>query len=200
MIMKRLKFILVYCYLIVSLTACSQDDPSISSIKEYESCCGAEAVEHSFVSGQYLFVPNSFTPNKDGINDLWHPFFSNGLDKIQAIFIYTLEDSTLIHQMYEYSLYPSGTYGWDGTKSRNGNNLGDNSMHKGGFWYEIYFNEPVNFGAEENSFKGKACSIICDSDAAYFKDKDGCFFPIQVDINGKLDKGIKANEDACFGK
>src|SRR5690606_28880054 len=185
--MKKLNGFLFYTCLIFSFTACSQDDPSnITPIKEYESCCGAEAVEHHFISGQYLYVPNSFTPNNDGINDLWLPFFSSGQDKIRAIFIHAIEDSTLIHQIYEYSLYPPGTpYGWDGRKSRNGQNLGDNSLHKGGFWYQIIFEEPVNFGTGEISFKGKACAIACDEDARYFKDKEGCFFPVQVDEDRK---------------
>ncbi len=199
--MNFLKFIGVYGCLVVTITACTQNDNIVKTdpIKEYESCCGAEAVESSFSTGQYLYVPNSFTPNKDGVNDVWFPYFSSGIDKIQAVFIYTLEDNTLIHQMYEYYLYPEGTYGWDGTKSRNGMNLGDNSLHKGGFWYEIYFNEPVNFGNNENSFKGKACVIVCDEDAAYFKDKEGCFFPVQVDTNGMLDKTIQNGENNCFG-
>jgi len=200
--MKTLKHLMVYSYLLLSFIACNQDDEvsKITPIQEYESCCGAEPVESRFSTGQYLYVPNSFTPNKDGVNDIWYPLFSSGQDKIQGVFIYTLEDSTLIHQMYEYTLYPAGTYGWDGTKSRNGQNLGDNSLHKGGFWYQIYFNEPVNFGNNEGSFVGKACVIACDSDAAYFKDNEGCFFPIQANAQGILDKTIKAGEDNCFGK
>ena len=200
--MNTLKRLMVYCYLLLSFTACKQDDDvsKIIPIKEYESCCGAEPVELRFTTGQYLYVPNSFTPNKDGINDIWYPVFSSGQDKIQAFFIYTLEDNTLIHQMYEYHLYPAGTYGWDGTKSRNGQNLGDNSLHKGGFWYEIFFNEPVNVGNEEIAFKGRACAIACDKDAAYFKDKEGCFFPVQVNAQGSLDNTIKAGEESCFGK
>jgi len=200
--MKSLKILMVYFSLLFSFTACTQDDDvtKITPIKEYESCCGAEPVESRFSTGQYLYVPNSFTPNNDGINDLWYPIFSSGQDKIQAFFIYSLEDYTLIHQMYEYHLYPAGTYGWDGTKTRNGQNLGDNTLHKGGFWYEIVFNEPVNFGNNEVFFKGKACAIICDKDAEYFKEKDGCFFPVQVNSNGMLDKSIKNSEENCFGK
>jgi hypothetical protein len=200
--MNFLKFIGVYTCLIVTIAACRQDDNIVKTdpIKEYESCCGAEAVEYRFSTGQYMYVPNSFTPNEDGVNDLWFPHFSSGLENIRAIFIFSSEDNTLIHQIYEYNLYPPGTpYGWDGRRSRNGMNLGDNSLYKGGFLYQIFFEEPVNVGNGATSFLGKACSILCDEDAAYFKDKEGCFFPVQVDTNGMLDKTILNGENNCFG-
>lgn len=200
--MKTIRLFMVYTCLLMAMTGCTQDESTtkITPIKEYETCCGAESVEIRFSTGQYLYVPNAFTPNNDRINDVWYPYFSSGLDKIQAVFIYTLEDSTLIHQMYEYYLYPEGTYGWDGRKSRNGSQLGDNSLHKGGFWYEIIFNEPVNVPNNESAFKGKACVIVCDEDAAYFRDKAGCFFPVQADEKGNLDKNIKSGEESCFGR
>jgi hypothetical protein len=199
--MITLKQILTGTYLMISISAYTQDKGStLTPIKEYASCCGAEAVENQFSTGQYLFVPNAFTPNKDGNNDFWYPMLSSGQDKIQAVFIYSIENDTLIHQIQEYSLYPAGTYGWDGTRTKNGQSAGDFKLHKGGFRYVIYFNEAVNVGNGAFTYKGTACSIACDKDSAYFRDKNGCFYPVQANAKGLFDKSIAARESSCFGK
>lgn len=199
--MKTLQVLLISIYFCLLINACTQDDAenTVTPIKEYESCCGAEPVESNFISGQYLFVPNVFTPNGDGINDYWYPRFSSGPENISAVLIYTETADTLIHEILPIWNYPEGKYGWDGLRTRKDNLAGDFKIHKGGFRYEIYFFESVNFGTGDIKFKGKACAVTCDEDAKYFKDKEGCFFPAQTDGTGKLDKSIKPTEESCFG-
>jgi hypothetical protein len=194
-----LKFKLFTLYLCIAFTSCGQADP-ITPTKQYESCCGTEAVETTFSNGEKLFAPNAFTPNKDGLNDYWFPTFSRGQEHILAVLIYTLEKDTLIHKIEEFGIYPKGTYGWDGTRTKENGTSGDWKIHKGGFRYEIYFLNPPYLGSPDKfTFTGNACAIACDKDAEYFKEKEGCFYPIQSNSDGTLNKEIKVDEGKCFG-
>lgn len=198
--MKSLKNLMVYSYLLISFSACTQDETSskITPIKEYESCCGTEAVEYNVElndgSKAYIFIPNAFTPNKDGLNDVFSPVLSKEIDYMQYLVIQkeVFDDTTssLLYQVENITLENYKSLGWNGLDKFG-------KPHKGAFSYTAYC---ATRDGKTFLIKGNACAIVCDKDAEYFKDKEGCFFPIQADTNGILVKAIKVGEDSCFGR
>lgn len=194
--MKNLKNLMVYSYLLLSLSACSQDE-SITPIKEYETCCGAEPVEFNIELNDgtkaYIFTPNAFTPNSDGINDVFSPVLSKDINYMLYLVIQkeVFDDTTssLLYQVENITLENFRSLGWNGLDK-----LGN--PHKGAFTYTAFC---ATKDGKTFLIKGKACAIICDNDAAYFKDKQGCFFPVQANTAGILNQNQTNMEDQCFG-
>ena len=193
--MNTLKRLMVYSYLLLSFTACTQDD---EPIKDYQTCCGIEPVVHipEFIDGSksYLYVPNAFTPNSDGINDIFSGVFNDEISHFEYIIIeQDVTDQTMspiIYQRQNITRENLKDTGWNGLRT-------DGKIHKGAFNYTIY---AVTKDGRTFSTIGRGCAIACDNDATYFRDKVGCFFPIQTDTKGMLDKSIKVGEESCFGK
>jgi len=53
------------------LQACFADHRvDVALPKEYEACCGLQPVDFKHSNGS-IYMPNVFTPNGDGINDVW---------------------------------------------------------------------------------------------------------------------------------
>lgn len=188
-----LKFQIIVFYFLLSFSACSQND---GPAKEYEACCGAEPVEFTVdlpdSSSVYIFVPNAFTPNGDGTNDLFYPVLSTTVDHLDYLVIEneTVTGSELLYQVQDIARDELNTKGWNG-KDKNG------ISYKGAFTYTALCVTP---SGSAFAIKGTACSIACDEDAGYFKEKEGCFYPIQSRSDGTLDR-TKSNEEVdCFNQ
>lgn len=168
----------------------------ISPIPEYETCCGMETVEFKPQlpdgSTRYIYIPNSFTPNEDGVNDLFHPVFNDDISHFEYMVITqeVMDDtsSPLVYQVEFITRENIRETAWNGMDS-NGKKI------KGAFSYTVYAGTK-----DKKAFlvQGEACAIACDEDAAYFKDKDNCFFSEQVDEMGILDIDKVAGEGDCF--
>ena len=79
-----------------------------------------------------IFIPNSFTPNADGLNDVFKPVFSPfGLD----VRTYQME----VFDRWGHSLFSTKDYtkGWDGTISNNG----ENSLKEDSYIYKIRYKD-----------------------------------------------------------
>lgn len=185
-------------YLAISLSACAQDEDSKVITKQYETCCGAEPVEVAVGEKGKLYIPNSFTPNKDGKNDYFRPFYTGEITNMAFMLVYSLEGDTLLFVLRgsDFNLYEKGKFGWDGTRTGEGPQYaGDWKLHKGGFRYEIsIFTEDAGYV----TVKGKACAIHCGAEAAVFKDNAACFFPSQVNEDGTFNSKVPHNDSDCF--
>jgi gliding motility-associated-like protein len=83
---------------------------------EVKNIAGCKAESHiSFIvtcKGQNLFIPNTFSPNADGMNDYFYPR-GKGIMNVQSFRVFS-RWGTLV---YERANFPPNqqSYGWDGT-------------------------------------------------------------------------------------
>jgi CHU_C Type IX secretion signal domain len=185
--MKNLLYALFVAGIFANLSSCNaQDDPKVTIVKEYESCCGLEPV--TYKSGvMQAYFPNVFTPNGDGINDLFYPIFN---DKVAQAVGFTISDTSNITYFDRPVFIPSDlkNYAWDG-KDKQG------KPYKGVFRYQISI---TSADGQTYYIDGKACSIVCGPDAAVFKTKDGCYYSTQATPTGTVDKSLPNKESDCF--
>jgi hypothetical protein len=176
--------------LLLQFISCSGQDPILVEPNPiYEACCGADPVEFKDANG-YVYVPNLFTPNRDGQNDLFKAVFNP--DDVLYIGQYTIYKDTIEEPGEGY--YNSGPFDpkteskwWDGT-------LPDGTKHIGPFEYTIQLS--MRNGSLV-TVEGRACLVECGVDAAEFKDRKGCFFESQSS-SGRLDINLPNKEEDCF--
>lgn len=185
--------VLSACIFILLLGSCKKD-PEIITPVEYESCCGTEPVEFKpMVQGKarYVYIPNVFTPNTDGLNDLFRPVINEEIGHLEYILITRVGEN---HD--DPTLYDSGFIGLD-----NLNTIGWNGLDKMGnpfrglFEYAFYI---VTKDGAAYIIKSTACAIQCGPDSAIFKDKTSCFYGSQANDSGIFESGKWHGESDCF--
>ncbi|TLU98948.1 gliding motility-associated C-terminal domain-containing protein [Dyadobacter luticola] len=154
----------------------------------YESCCGTKPVTFEG-NGTRIYIPNVFTPNGDGINDIFMPSINSEVLALVNLTILTPNKDTLL---------------WRGVTFVDAENLRENAWD--GMRYDgSVYSGPFFYGMEVQSrdhhiyvIEGEACAIPCKKEMAVFKTKDGCFYPAQVGKDGELDKTRNNLEKECF--
>ncbi|CAG5068985.1 hypothetical protein DYBT9623_01719 [Dyadobacter sp. CECT 9623] len=127
--MKFQAFLLLASLVCISQNCTSQESPEAIS-KEYESCCGTQPVEYT-LDKKHVYVPNVFSPNKDGVNDFFQPFINDVITDVWGFSIYSAEGDTMFYQKpYFNSKMNVKEYGWDGLRP-------DGSRYKGAFKYKM---------------------------------------------------------------
>ncbi len=175
-------------FLISSAQTCSSQDNPKAVSQEYESCCGTQPVEFSYEKKR-IYVPNVFTPNKDGVNDYFFPVVNDVVTDVGGVAVYSVEGDTMLYQKpYFNSKMPVHEYGWDGLRP-------DGSRYKGAFRYKMRVDD---MQANKHIVEGRACAIVCGSGSEVFQTKSGCYFPVQASKEGTLDTSIAHGEKDCF--
>ncbi len=185
--MRHQPALLLFCMLFM-FSQCEEQtepDPVINPI--YEGCCGAKPVEYD-QSGVYMYVPNVFTPNGDGVNDYFVPYVNTDTLGFDSYLIYTMEGDTSLFSQGGFSYAGVSTYAWGG-------NYPDGKPYIGPFRYEFNI---FKSNGQLVTIKGIACRIECGPDAAMFKTMEGCFYPNQASPDRKLDKSLPNKETGCF--
>ncbi|MBS1564299.1 MAG: gliding motility-associated C-terminal domain-containing protein, partial [Bacteroidetes bacterium] len=83
------------------------------TITDSNNCVSSRTVTLiTLCNNKNFFIPNTFSPNRDGVNDVFYPR-GTGIDRIQALRIFNRWGEL----MYEKRLFPANdpTSGWDGT-------------------------------------------------------------------------------------
>lgn len=200
--MKKMKRLLLLVILFASHYACTQEtvEKSLVTPEEYLSCCGTDIIDTTFANGDYLYVPNSFTPNEDGHNDVFQLHTNAEIRDLLALTIYTETGDTVLFDLdgRSYDLYIDAgyTFGWDGIRRGAFPNgpMGDRKLHRGAFRYELW----MLIGGRTFNKEGIACAIHCGAEAGVFEGNGNCFFSSQLNGSGQLDPLLSHGEGDCF--
>lgn len=156
----------------------------------YKSCCESAPYEYTTMDGANIFVPNVFTPNDDGLNDLWRAEYHGNKVIAEWTTITDISRDTIYFQFdgLDFKNVIPKWHGWDGIRHRQ-----DGKPHEGPFAYII------NFKTDEGIFEvtGTACVVRCNEAAKILKDNKGCYYASQS-TKGKLKKDKDNKEKACF--
>lgn len=85
---------------------------TITAYTEFECADSAKVTITVLCDESQLFIPNTFTPNGDGMNDVFYPR-GTGLDKIITFRVYN-RWGEIVYDRSEFKLNDK-TNGWDGT-------------------------------------------------------------------------------------
>lgn len=163
---------------------CTQDELIIDP---YTECCSNNQPNEFTFGNSKVYMPSAFTPNDDGVNDVFYPFFNEYVHKINTMAIF-LERGDLTYLTHDMDVQNPAASAWDGKDV-------DGKKYAGSFQYAFEYID------EEGTIRGVigyACSILCDSFAVAINSKTDCFFPAQHDGQGGLDASLPTLEDDCF--
>jgi gliding motility-associated-like protein len=123
-------------------------DPLPTPEELFYTECGKIPPVIGCIKGTSIFLPNAFTPNNDGFNDVFFAFGGYGIKEIISFKIYD-EAGSLIFQESNIPLNVvfGLSYGWDGK-------LPDGSFQDGIYNYTISFATLLDEIAE---FEGAVC-------------------------------------------
>ncbi len=174
--------------LITTSMTCSAQKELAPLSKEYQSCCGTQPVEFA-LEEKKVYMPNVFTPNNDGVNDYFSPFFNEVVTAVWGFTIYSAKGDTIIYQKpFLSSKMDVKEYGWDGNRE-------DGTPYTGLFRFKMRVDDRY---ANKHIVEGFACAIRCEAGTAVLKTKEGCYYPSQASKGGTLSKSQPNREKDCL--
>ena len=163
-----MKKIVLFLFVALSLTACKK--------KSLTNNCCLESPYQSEFSGGHIFVPNIFTPDGDGKNDLFGPILEGATS-------YTLKIQSTKNKV----LFSSENQPWDGIS--NGSRVRD----------IVGWTIVVNTSkAEQFTYRGQVCVLVAGNDICP-KNLDDCYFSNQFTTvpTATFDSNIPSGEGLC---
>ena len=167
---------------VLSLTfSCKNDDDGGNKDPDTltSTCCQVPHLE-ACVGGAEIFIPNAFTANADGFNDIFYPFGGQGIKEIISFKIYKENDIVFEEQNFQPN---DPGRGWDGI-------LPDGTIEDGVFTYTISI---TNVADETYDFDGAVC---CRTGFFPCVDLENhCVYGVQHDGAGGFDLTLPNLED-----
>jgi len=177
--MKNISCSLLFI-LSLAICACDQekDKPAL------QGCCETPSIDAAFGNG-HVYVPNIFTPNGDGLNDILFIFG----DSVQQIINFEIRKNS-----GELVFHAENIPLWD--------DLGEWDGKVNGVVEKGLYSIALTLIAEDGtitSFTGKTCNYPCGSvEESEMVDGTNCQFPIQDD-NGHHNPSLASGEPSdCY--
>ena len=100
------------------------EDPTVTSfvtqfytvtVTDINGCTSEDEILITINNDRQVYIPNIFTPNEDGINDIFQVFTGNGITGINYIKVFDRWGG-LVYERNDVMPSTVGTEGWDGTR------------------------------------------------------------------------------------
>ena len=161
--------------------ACKKDCNS----NPLDGCCNTPAI-NAMVGNGHVYVPNVFTPNADGINDVLVIYGDQNIKLIRSFRVSDKEGASVFYS--ENTMLNDFIYTWDGTV---------NNQYKNGVYSIVMEVEALD--GTIATLQGKVCNYRClDMEGEDLISGEGCQFPVQGE-DGIYNPDIPTFESSgCF--
>lgn len=175
--------ILLFASILLSFSSCKDKDDDNNPANPIEGCCGNPVLEVELGAAR-LYIPNMFTPNNDGINDIFYPFANAEVEEIETFRIY--ENGKVV---YAFPNFPPNNpiFGWDGKV--------DGTIKQGVYDYEVTLITTIG---ESATYFGKVCNYQCTDGIFPVDQAPNCGFGVQHNGEGEFDPTVSPLEDSCM--
>lgn len=180
--LKLLSFFLLSGILFLC-SACSKDSEEANP---FSGCC---EIEPTLIQNgnRSLYIPNAFTPNLDGTNDIFLVFTNNGFKEIRSFQIFD-PFGNLLFETFNASPNNS-SFGWN-AKLENG------TFYEGFFTYNV---ELVDINNLITRVSSAACAIPCVDESIPVTNWNDCTYSLQHDGEGGFDTNLPSLENGtCY--
>jgi hypothetical protein len=173
--MKTVKFLSLLLLALFISTSCKKEKP--------RNCCPGSTTEYKVGNGR-IYVPNIFTPNGDGLNDVFFPVPGNGVALFKKFTIKD-RDGYLLHSVDEFEPYDFRA-AWRNSAS---------NPYIGKFYYSMIV---VSTDGTEKKISGVANSNLYGVDGSNRRcDCTDCRFATQHDGMGGFCDACPSLENIC---
>ena len=152
-----MKYGIYLSLMVLGMMASCKDDTT-----EEKTCCSIPAVDAQVGNG-HAYVPNVFTPNGDGINDLWTVFTDDSIVLIQSIEVKDQDDKIVFSADNVFPGTPETK--WDGRFN--------GQLKEGVYGYSILVRAA---NGTAGALFGEVCNHQCDQGSVPISG-NGCQFP-----------------------
>lgn len=145
----------------------------------YSDCCTIQPYEYS-IDNAKLYMPNVFSPNFDGINDILMPFTNDSVTSIDNFEIRDAFNNQLLY--FKNMCIPNNVEdGWSAI-------LPDGTLFVGKVKFSF---QAKTITSKMIPVEGVACAIRCEPDSKSLQTNKNCHFPDQAEYNGTYYTGLK---------
>lgn len=172
----------------VLLCSCEKEEQMFS----YTDCCSLDIYEYSLDEAN-IYMPNLFSPNFDGINDIFLPICNEKVISIADFIIKDFNSGKLLYSK-KFMIPNDNDNAWKGI-------LYNGSLFKGKFTFSF---TATTSSTSILKIQGEACAIKCEESSKSLHFNSNCHFPDQAGLDttgigysGKQQIGLETSEQFC---